>query len=120
MSKSTGNFLSLVGKRAFVLLINVVDAIDKFSADGMRFGLADAGDSLEDANFTTEGADAAVLRLYTQMKWTEDVLANIKELREGDASTFEDKVFASSINKCISEADKHYERYCFPSVAADL
>ena len=33
MSKSTGNFLTLT------------DAINKFSADGMRFALADSGDS---------------------------------------------------------------------------
>ena len=39
MSKSTGNFLTLS------------DAIDKFSADGMRLALADSGDSVEDANY---------------------------------------------------------------------
>lgn len=78
----------------------------------MRFGLADAGDSLEDANFTTEGADAAVLRLYTQMKWTEEILA-AKDLREGEPNTFEDKVFSSLINKCINETEKHYERFHF-------
>ena len=50
MSKSTGNFLTLT------------QAIDKFSADGMRFALADAGDSVEDANFVDKTADVAVLR----------------------------------------------------------
>ena len=50
MSKSTGNFLTLT------------DAIDKFSADGMRFALADSGDSVEDANFVEKTADMAVLR----------------------------------------------------------
>jgi leucyl-tRNA synthetase len=39
MSKNTGNFLTLY------------DAIEQYSADGMRMGLADAGDSIEDANF---------------------------------------------------------------------
>lgn len=39
MSKSDGNFLTLT------------EAVDKFSADGMRLCLADAGDSVEDANF---------------------------------------------------------------------
>jgi len=100
MSKSTGNFLSLV------------DAVDKYSADGMRFGLADAGDSLEDANFTTDGADSAVLRLYTQVKWTEEILA-AKDLREGPPTSFEDRVFTSLINKAIQETDKHYERTNF-------
>ena len=34
------------------------EAIDKFSADGMRLALADAGDTVEDANFVTSTADA--------------------------------------------------------------
>ena len=46
MSKSTGNFLTLQ------------EAIEKFSADGMRLSLADAGDSVEDANFVESMADA--------------------------------------------------------------
>lgn len=50
MSKSTGNFLTLS------------DAIDKFSADGMRLALADSGDSVEDANFVEAMADAGILR----------------------------------------------------------
>jgi leucyl-tRNA synthetase len=50
MSKSTGNFLTLS------------DAINKFSADGMRLALADAGDSVEDANFVEAMADAGILR----------------------------------------------------------
>jgi leucyl-tRNA synthetase len=52
MSKSTGNFLTLS------------DAIDKFSADGMRLALADSGDSVEDANFVEAMADAGILRLH--------------------------------------------------------
>ena len=39
MSKQTGNFLTLG------------ESIKKFSADGMRLALADAGDNIEDANF---------------------------------------------------------------------
>ena len=31
--------------------------------------LADAGDGLEDANFMFEMADAALLRLYSQVEW---------------------------------------------------
>lgn len=45
MSKSTGNFLTLS------------DAITLYTADGMRFALADAGDSLDDSNFATKTAD---------------------------------------------------------------
>jgi hypothetical protein len=35
----------------------------------MRYALADAGDSMDDANFTTEVANAAILRLYAQLEW---------------------------------------------------
>lgn len=79
MSKSTGNFLTLV------------QAIEKFSADGlfrfkyeqsfdvcfflgMRLTLADSGDSIEDANFEEEKADAQLLRLYTFIEWVKETL----------------------------------------------
>ena len=42
MSKNTGNFMTLF------------EAIERFSADGMRMALADAGDAIEDANFMFE------------------------------------------------------------------
>eukprot|EP01119_Soliformovum_irregulare_P010084 TRINITY_DN2463_c0_g1_i1.p1 TRINITY_DN2463_c0_g1~~TRINITY_DN2463_c0_g1_i1.p1 ORF type:complete len:1089 (+),score=389.86 TRINITY_DN2463_c0_g1_i1:222-3269(+) len=98
MSKSTGNFMTLT------------EAVDEFSADGLRLGLADAGDTLDDANFTTSAANNAILRLYTQIKWTEDIMAEIEKCRDGPVSTFDDKVFESAINKCIQETDVNYER----------
>merc|ERR1719312_2077294 len=62
MSKSTGNFMTLS------------DAIDAFSADGMRLALADSGDSVEDANFVYGTADAGILRLYTFVEWVREML----------------------------------------------
>jgi leucyl-tRNA synthetase len=53
MSKSTGNFVTLD------------QAIERYTADGVRFALADAGDTVEDANFSTKTADDAVLKLST-------------------------------------------------------
>ena len=40
----------------------------------MRFALADAGDSIEDANFEEEMAEAQLLRLYTFIEWVKEVL----------------------------------------------
>eukprot|EP01114_Cavostelium_apophysatum_P006251 TRINITY_DN1749_c0_g1_i1.p1 TRINITY_DN1749_c0_g1~~TRINITY_DN1749_c0_g1_i1.p1 ORF type:complete len:679 (-),score=245.98 TRINITY_DN1749_c0_g1_i1:43-2079(-) len=100
MSKSTGNFLTLV------------DAIELYSADGTRFALADAGDSMDDANFSTEVADNAILKLYTQIKWTEEVLA-AKDLRTDDEMIFADRVFESEMNQLIKETEQHYERTNF-------
>jgi len=101
MSKSTGNFLTLA------------EGVDKYTADGMRFALADAGDSLDDANFETKTANAALLRLYAQIKWTEDTLNAKDTLRSGSAYNFLDRVFAAQINKAIAETDVHYERTNF-------
>lgn len=71
MSKSDGNFLTLS------------ESIDKFSADGMRLTLADAGDSVEDANFVESTAEAAILRLYTFIEWIKEVVANSSNYRKG-------------------------------------
>jgi len=97
MAKQTGNFLTLS------------DAVDIYSVDGTRFALADAGDSLDDANFSTKGADNAILRLYTQIKWAEEIIAS-KDLRTGSELIFADKVFDSEINKIIKETESHYEK----------
>ena len=35
----------------------------------MRLALADAGDTVEDANFVEKTADAGLLRLYTLIEW---------------------------------------------------
>jgi hypothetical protein len=41
----------------------------------MRWALADAGDALDDANFETSTANAAILRITKELAWTEEVLA---------------------------------------------
>jgi len=82
------------------------------SCDGTRFALADAGDSLEDANFSTKAADDAILKLYTQIKWFEDMISST-DLRTTDEVTFADKVFESEINKIMNETGEHYERTNF-------
>ena len=115
MSKSTGNFMTLT------------DAIESFSADGksglkyvsssnlifpgMRLALADSGDSVEDANFVYGTADAGILKLYTLIEWTKDVLQD-KSLRS-DQSTFHDQVFANEINLKLSETKENYEKLLF-------
>ncbi|XP_062940711.1 leucine--tRNA ligase, cytoplasmic [Cynocephalus volans] len=101
MSKSTGNFLTLT------------QAIDKFSADGMRLALADAGDTVEDANFVEAMADAGILRLYTWVEWVKEMVANRDSLRSGPASTFNDRVFASEMNAGIIKTDQNYEKMMF-------
>lgn len=97
MSKSTGNFLTMR------------DSCERFGADASRLTLADAGDSVEDANFVPNTANSAILRLYSQLEWIEEVLANPNRYRQGPANTFDDKVFMNDINIAIKMAHDAYE-----------
>ena len=76
MSKSTGNFLTLSqaverfsadGKRSTLKTYDCMYLFAMFQ--GTRLALADAGDSLEDANFVFSMADTGLLRLYSQLEW---------------------------------------------------
>ncbi|RVE52289.1 hypothetical protein evm_003079 [Chilo suppressalis] len=100
MSKSDGNFLTLT------------ESIEKFSADGMRLTLADAGDSVEDANFVESTADAAILRLYTFIEWVKEIIASKSNLRQGEFN-FYDRVFISEMNMKILETDDNYSKLLF-------
>ncbi|GIY96883.1 leucine--tRNA ligase, cytoplasmic [Caerostris extrusa] len=101
MSKSTGNFLTLS------------QAIEKYSADGMRLSLADAGDGIEDANFVENMADAGVLRLYSFLEWVKEMIATKDQLRKTNEETFNDKVFSNEINHCIVESERNYEEMLY-------
>ena len=70
MSKSKGNFLMMD------------ECVDLYSCDVTRLACADAGDSLEDANFSREVADTAVMNLYSESKWVEEMCGDGKKVRE--------------------------------------
>ncbi|KAK2588219.1 hypothetical protein KPH14_004254 [Odynerus spinipes] len=101
MSKSEGNFLTLY------------EAVEKFSADGMRLCLADSGDSVEDANFVESTADAGILRLYTFIEWVKEVMASKNSFRQDQPNTFNDKVFESEMNLKIKETNENYSKMLF-------
>ncbi|CAG8028116.1 unnamed protein product [Penicillium salamii] len=100
MSKSTGNFLTLK------------DSIDKFGADATRIAFADAGDSIEDANFEESVANSNILRLYTLKDWIEEV-AKDETLRTGPADAFADKLFNNELSSLVLETQKHYQNTDF-------
>lgn len=60
----------------------IVGGVEKYSADGMRFSLADAGDSLEDANFAEDTAFNIILRLFAQKDWIKVIHSCLKEVGE--------------------------------------
>ena len=99
MSKSTGNFLTLI------------QSIQKFSADGTRFTLAESGDGVTDANFKTDTAKKRVAQFHQELQWIEETLQQIKSgaLREGPADLWFDKVFESEINSFITSALQNYD-----------
>ncbi|KAK7683901.1 cytosolic leucyl tRNA synthetase [Cerrena zonata] len=96
MSKSTGNFLTLE------------QIVKKFGADASRIALADAGDTIEDANFDEANANAAILRLTTLKEWCEEQVKNQDSLREGEYASFFDEAFENEMNDLI---EKTYEQY---------
>ncbi|KAL5109316.1 Leucine--tRNA ligase cytoplasmic [Taenia crassiceps] len=101
MSKSTGNFLTLS------------DAIDKYSADGLRLALADAGDTLEDANMEESMAEAGLLRLYSLYEWITTTIQALKNptaagFRTGALHLHADKVFENDLRRTVVAADEHY------------
>lgn len=102
MSKSTGNFMTMS------------EAIETFGTDATRMSLADAGDTVEDANFVRETANAAILRLYAQLEWTREIIAENAHqppCTNVTLTCFGDKVFICEIDRCIQLAKQAYEEY---------
>jgi len=109
MSKQTGNFQTMR------------EAIENYSADGMRLALADAGDGLDDANFTNGSAHGAILRLSAQIDQCMKLVDTNQDNNnnsfkfnpigqsEDPSFSFADLVFMSEINKAIRLTDEHYQ-----------
>lgn len=101
MSKSTGNFVTLD------------QAIDLYTADGVRFALADAGDTVEDANFSKKTADDAILKLTTLIEFAEEGIERVSEMRTGPLTTFHDRVFESQISERVRGTKVAYDGFMF-------
>jgi len=96
MSKSTGNFKSLI------------QACEEFGTDATRFALADAGDSNLDSNFEIPVANAAILGLTKEEVWmTEQMIDNRSFNRTGDYTEL-DRMFDNAMSVCIQKADEAY------------
>jgi leucyl-tRNA synthetase len=99
MSKSKGNFLMMY------------DTVNKYSADATRFACADAGDSLDDANFSRETADSAIMSLINEEAWIIETLAS-SDLRDGELN-FMDTILKNETNRLIVATDKAYSTMQF-------
>jgi leucyl-tRNA synthetase len=117
MSKSTGNFLTLIS------------AVQKFGADATRIALADGGDGIDDANFEETTANATILKLYELKRWIENVIHHPRLLKAGEefshvrvaekldsvdsiqrtgARTFWDMLFLNDLSILIRQAVQAY------------
>ncbi|KAK4530674.1 hypothetical protein CCYA_CCYA05G1531 [Cyanidiococcus yangmingshanensis] len=104
MSKSTGNFLTLA------------EAVQRFSADAVRFALADAGDGIDDASFQVKTADEAILKLTTLLALASEAEAMVvaDSMRSPSSPyTFWDRVMEAEVDALLRAAAQAYERLEF-------
>jgi leucyl-tRNA synthetase len=100
MSKSMGNFL----------MMN--DTVEKYSADATRFACADAGDALDDANFSRETADSAIVSLSNEDTWITETLGST-DLRTDGEMNFMDKVMVNETNRLITATSSAFSKMQF-------
>lgn len=88
MSKSTGNFLT------------IDEACSAFSADGTRIGLADSGDSVDDANFERQTANTGLMRLYLLAQFAEEIVQKREQgtLRTGSKTHLDSMIENEAVN----------------------
>ena len=98
--RTTGNFMTLE------------DGFKSFGSDACRLALADAGDGLEDSNFSAVTADRTILRLTTLEEYI-DEMSKDQSLRTGGDQTFYDRVFDNEINAKTAIAKKAFNEMRF-------
>jgi len=105
MSKSKGNFLMLD------------ECVERFSADATRFACADAGDTLEDANFAIDTANNAVLYLFNEEEWVKAMLVarQAGELRQAggegeEEEHFMDRAFRNEMARLMQITRANYSK----------
>lgn len=91
MSKSKGNFL----------MMN--ETVERYTADATRFACADAGDTLDDANFSRETADSAIVSLSNEETWIAETM-KATGLRSDEEMNFMDKVLLNEITRLVDAA----------------
>ncbi|CAL6102076.1 Leucyl-tRNA_synthetase [Hexamita inflata] len=99
MSKSTGNFMT------------AIQSIETYSADGVRYALADAGDGNDDANFKTDTAVQAGVKLTQLLAIDQAILSRAVE-RE-NINTTKDLIFQAQFYDCAARCNKQFERCLF-------
>eukprot|EP00919_Chromeraceae_sp_WS-2016_P080754 GHVR01190828.1.p1 GENE.GHVR01190828.1~~GHVR01190828.1.p1 ORF type:complete len:1046 (+),score=250.39 GHVR01190828.1:149-3286(+) len=100
MSKQEGNFLTLS------------DSVSTYGADATRLTCADAGDTLDDANFSRESANSAVMKLFLLEQFVKQNIENSNNLRTGEY-TEGDIMFNNEIARLVNEAKTGYTKLLY-------
>lgn len=95
MSKSLGNFISMS------------QAMADYGADASRLACADAGDSLDDANFARATASGFIMKLTAFIDVVKEFATGTSATRTGAFNIF-DAIFLNSVNSAIVTVDKYY------------
>lgn len=106
MSKSEGNFLMMD------------DTVEEYSCDGTRFACADAGDSMDDANFSRETATKAILSLCNEETWILETVVTDQAAATTTTTTrseenFMDRVLDNEVNRLVKMTEDCYENMQF-------
>lgn len=91
--------------------------VEEFSADATRLALADAGDTLDDANFAIDTANASILALFVEEAWVREVIAarDAGGLRTGPdpAAAFFDAAFENEMNRLMASTTENFLKMMF-------
>ena len=114
MSKQMGNFILLDEAVRGQREMEMGDKVKMvgWTADATRVALANGGDGLDDANFAIDVADSAVMRLFNELKYVDEVLALPADAAGAETTNALEKfvrdVFVAQIDKCIDDADSAF------------
>jgi leucyl-tRNA synthetase len=109
MSKSTGNFITLI------------DAVEKYCADATRIALALGTDTLDDANFDEVNAYEAVVFLSNEKDLIEDLLKNYPtESKDDDDENVWDVIFTNKVDNGVNDITDSIENMMFRKAFVDI
>ncbi len=90
-----------------------------YGSDASRMALADAGDNLDDANFTHENANSAILKLSTLEAFIRETTKNMNNYRKDSPNeniNFYDRVFEAELDEIYLKSLEAYESMRFRDV----
>ena len=104
MSKQLGNFFMLS------------EIVAKYSADAARAGLADAGDTIDDANYDENVSNAMISKLFVLEGWMKEEMEKARGIdgaEYGVGWDLFDRIFDNEMNRLAQETHAEFEAMRF-------